>query len=406
MGEEAYHGLAGEIVRTIEPESEADPVAILVQMLAMFGNKAYAGDQSSGPHAIVGQTRHYANLFTVIVADSAKGRKGTSADVTKAIFGDAILPRIGSGLTSGEGLIARVTDAVKRHEPIKDKSGRVVDYQDIIDTPAAKDKRLIALEPEFAQMLQVMRRDGNNLNSVVRNAWDHSPLSVMTKVPRRATGAHISIIGHITIAELKKLFLSTDLFNGFANRFIWIAAKRSKLLPDGGKHLDLSGFRARITEAVTFAQRTARVSRDEGAAEFWDGLYRGELAREYPGILGAVTARAEAQVLRLSLIYALLDKSPMIRVDHLRAALAVWRYSFDSAKAIFGESTGNDLADKLLAAIRERSRNTTELYKVDNNHASKEQLQTALQTLVDGGLVRCETRRTGGAPAKVWHATR
>jgi hypothetical protein len=36
--EAAYYGLAGEIVRSIEPHSEADPVAILLQFLAAFGN--------------------------------------------------------------------------------------------------------------------------------------------------------------------------------------------------------------------------------------------------------------------------------------------------------------------------------------------------------------------------------
>src|SRR5262249_11903434 len=35
---EAMHGLAGEIVRAIEPETESDPVAVLGQMLVAFGN--------------------------------------------------------------------------------------------------------------------------------------------------------------------------------------------------------------------------------------------------------------------------------------------------------------------------------------------------------------------------------
>jgi hypothetical protein len=33
----AYHGLLGEIVRALEPETEADPVAILTQLLVAFG---------------------------------------------------------------------------------------------------------------------------------------------------------------------------------------------------------------------------------------------------------------------------------------------------------------------------------------------------------------------------------
>src|SRR6185312_11937162 len=35
---EAFHGVAGELVQLIEPHSEADPAALLIQFLAGFGN--------------------------------------------------------------------------------------------------------------------------------------------------------------------------------------------------------------------------------------------------------------------------------------------------------------------------------------------------------------------------------
>ena len=34
----AYHGLLGAIVTALKDETEADPAAILVQLLVMFGN--------------------------------------------------------------------------------------------------------------------------------------------------------------------------------------------------------------------------------------------------------------------------------------------------------------------------------------------------------------------------------
>ena len=39
----AYHGLAGEIVSKLEPHTEADPVAILTQLLVAFGAAAGRG---------------------------------------------------------------------------------------------------------------------------------------------------------------------------------------------------------------------------------------------------------------------------------------------------------------------------------------------------------------------------
>jgi hypothetical protein len=73
---------------------------------------------------------------------------------------------------------------------------------------------------------------------------------------------------------------------------------------------------------------------------------------DVPGLLGAVTSRAEAQVVRLSMIYALLDGSAVIKKAHLRAALAVWHYCNDSARCIFGSSLGDPIADRVLGELR------------------------------------------------------
>src|SRR5690348_8013142 len=68
---DAYHGLVGEIIETIEPHSEADPIAILVQLLAAAGNII-------GRHCYyqIESDRHHANLFAVLVGPSGKARKG------------------------------------------------------------------------------------------------------------------------------------------------------------------------------------------------------------------------------------------------------------------------------------------------------------------------------------------
>ena len=73
IDEVAYYGLAGEIVRRIEPHTEADPAALLFQFLAAFGNLI------GHDHYIVADgTRHHLNLYGVLVGQSSKGRKGTS----------------------------------------------------------------------------------------------------------------------------------------------------------------------------------------------------------------------------------------------------------------------------------------------------------------------------------------
>ena len=87
---------------------------------------------------------------------------------------------------------------------------------------------------------------------------------------------------------------------------------------------------ARFAEAVEFAQKVGRVRMTDAAAKVWAEAYA-ELSADRPGLLGAVTARAEAQVIRLSLIFALLDSKDQIDTVHLEAAMAVWAYCDQSA---------------------------------------------------------------------------
>ena len=58
----AYHGLAGEIVKLIEPHSEADPAAILLQFLAAYGSAI-----GRNSYWTAEADRHYGNLFVAIV---------------------------------------------------------------------------------------------------------------------------------------------------------------------------------------------------------------------------------------------------------------------------------------------------------------------------------------------------
>ena len=92
------------------------------------------------------------------------------------------------------------------------------------------------MQSEFASVLRVMERDGNNLSPLLRDAFDGGILRSMVKRnPQKATGAHISMIGHITRHELLRHLSDTEQHNGFANRLLWCCAKRSQYLPEGGK---------------------------------------------------------------------------------------------------------------------------------------------------------------------------
>ena len=69
---------------------------------------------------------------------------------------------------------------------------------------------------------------------------------------------------------------------------------------------------------------------DPGARELWHHAYR-QLAHPLPGVLGQITARAEAHTIRLALLYALTDGAKQIGPKHLTAALALHDYAARSA---------------------------------------------------------------------------
>jgi hypothetical protein len=326
LAAEARYGLAGRIVDAIEPYSEADPAALLLHMLVGIGSLV-----GPGPHALVERTPHPARLDAAFVGETAKGRKGQSWSTPRYLLSQVDAPwaqhRVRTGLVSGEGLIYHVRDERWERQPIREK-GRVIDYQDVLADAGEPDKRLLVIEPEFGRMLRTMTRDANTLSAVLRDAWDRGDLSTLAKnAPLRATGAHVSLIGHITLDELVRDLTQTDQADGFANRILWVLVRRSKALPfsEGAPDSDLAPLVAELRAGATMARTIDRVRFNDDAAAVWTDVYPA-LGEAGPGLLGHVLARAEAQTLRLSVLFAVLDQTPWIQPPHLEAALAIWEY--------------------------------------------------------------------------------
>ncbi|QEL14114.1 hypothetical protein PX52LOC_00978 [Limnoglobus roseus] len=145
---------------------------------------------------------------------------------------------------------------------------------------------------------------------------------------------------------------------------------------------------------------------DAAACGMWAEMYP-ILSRDRFGLAGNLTGRAEAHVLRLAFVYAVLDGSPAIGRDHLAAAVAVWEYAERSVACIFGDSTGNPLADDLLRLLRAALPNgltRTELQDATGRNLPANKIGQALGVLLLAGLARSEPRSTGGRPAEVWFA--
>lgn len=386
-----YLGLPGDIVRAIEPHTEADPVAILTQLMAAFGNVI-----GRGAYFEVEADRHHANINICIAGETSKGRKGVSGNHALRLF-KTIDPvwdeeKVMGGLSSAEGLIYAVRDEVTKGDVIIDEG--------------VTDKRLLVNEPEFVSVLKQASREGNTLSACLRQAWDGKPLRTLTKnSPLKALNSHISVIAHITIEELLRHLTATDSANGFANRFLFNAVKRSKCLPRGGEiyKVNFETLTRRLKEAISFSKNAGRIEPSEEAWKIWEGVYP-ELSEGRPGLLGAVTSRAEAQTMRLAMIYALMDRSYKIKSEHLLAALALWDYSFQSAQFIFGDSMGNPIADEILNALKNNSEGLTrtDISNYFGRNKKSNEIQQALEALHIKGLVSKTSNQTGGRTTEIW----
>lgn len=396
LRKEALHGLAGDFVRLIEPHTEADPAAILIQFLAAYGN--CIGRNAYYP---VESTRHYLKIFPAIVGRTSKGRKGTSWNHIRTVFeqADAVWGKncTGTGLASGEGLIWHVRDQITKDDP------------PVVVDQGVTDKRFFVIEEEFASTLKVMTREGNILSPIIRQAWDNGNLRSLAKnSPAKATGAHISIVVHVTIDDLRRNLDRTETGNGFANRFIWVCVKRSKELSRGGgfHNLNIDSLLNRLRECLEFGRNAGEMRFDNETGLIWDEVYPG-LSEGKPGLFGAVISRAEAQVIRLACIYTILDKSTVIHKEHLHAALAFWDYSEQSARYIFGGSIGDWIADRIHNSIKDsvNGLSRTEISKLFKGNAEGQKIETALRALEGYGLIQMVKKGTPGRSVEQWIAT-
>jgi hypothetical protein len=228
--------------------------------------------------------------------------------------------------------------------------------------------------------------------------------------PARASDAHVTVIGHITAAELRHHLTGLELANGLANRFLLICCRRQRLLPEGGASDPLhgTGLERLLSATIKHARAAGRLTFEPSARELWHHAYT-QLAHAHPsGIAGAICARAEAHVIRLALIYALTDGEPTIKTEHLQAALALWDYAARSATWTLKDATGDPLAEQIHTALRQANPGGLTRSQINDtlqHNRPAEQIQRALDALTLAGRATHAQIPTAGRPAELWTAT-
>lgn len=382
----AFRGLAGDVVRAMEPHTEADSAGLLVNVLTHFG--AMVGADAK---VLVGFAPHPPSLSTALVGRTARSRKGTAT-------------------TEVQGVMRRVED---RWDEAHQVSGFGSGEGFIEHAATNPGSAIYLVETELARLLAVASRDGSTISSVLRAAWDFKRLEVrVRRNPLNAPPAPVSMVAHITIDELKDSrhgLRLVEMMNGFGNRILWTFVDRRRLIsaPERPPEHELTPLVQRLREALVAARKAGVVGRTPGANALWSELYARTSDDVGVGIIDPLIARADAQLVRLSLIYALMDGSNIVDVPHLESAWEVWRYCRWSAQHIFvGAGTGDPDVDRIAAVLRSGEElSGTDLDRMFQGNRSIPDLR---EKAIDLGIAEEHTKQTGGRlgrPATLLRAT-
>ncbi len=298
---EMFHGPLGAAVKSIETYTEADPVGILGCLMAECS--ALIG---RGPALNVSGLHVSARLFIMLVGPTSEGRKGTAGDNARTIVTMSGVERpagfLQRGFASGESVVENLA--------------------------TLEDRRAMFRQDEMAGLLVAMNREGSTLSAVIRDLWDGVTIAHTTVAGHKEVeDAHVSVLGHITAEELRERLRPVDYANGLANRFLTLAVHRRQMVAwTGPNSLDsiCSAAAKKLGSSINSARVEKSYDLSDDAFDRWCEIYANAPS------CSMLSARREPQLLRLALVYAVLDGSTTVEVCHLEAALAFWDYVVDS----------------------------------------------------------------------------
>jgi hypothetical protein len=352
--DDAFYGPLGEYARRNKTVVEIDSLSLLLQLLTVSG-------VAIGPRAFAygGPDRHYPNLFTLVVGRTSIGKGGSGTVANR--LGEAIDPgfkqRTSYNVASGPALVQLVTDGLFKSKTRRGKDGDREEIE-VIHKPV-EDKRLLLFLPEFGSILVAQKRDGSTLRDELKNAWDGRTIeNNKYNCRERATNPHIGLIGHITPVDLKAGSTRADVGNGYLNRFLITEARPARSLPfrvpPPDCHDLLEHIRGVLERLGPVTQSERCLDWAEDARDEWSVFYEAFKDGRHPFIADVpeLAGRLHAEVMRVALIYAVLDEAPAIQLRHLRAGKAVCFEALDRIRHLFTGETARTSAARVAQELR------------------------------------------------------
>ena len=147
--------------------------------------------------------------------------------------------------------------------------------------------------------------------------WSKGGTSKVTAGQKHTvTNATVGFTEHITKPQLEKELDEVDMMSGFGNQFLWIFAKRTKVLPISeslsDNELALYALRCERQWSSRVARHWRSTSSATTPSRFGASLCDQYETAQHSMVLDHLAARERPQVRRLAVIFAVTDCSDQI----------------------------------------------------------------------------------------------
>jgi hypothetical protein len=387
------YGPIGDAVAAAEPHTEADPVGIYGAMLALWSTAI------NGPVTMYNGRPVVA--WTVLVGESAIGRKGTALRVARGI----LRPAIGSFLdTCTEGGVSSGPSLTQILYEQQEKTA---------GAEGGTDTRTVVVDEEWSENLKRQNRCPT-FASKLRQCWDgvtirHTTTKVSMTVDEPLLGFH----AHITPGEWSEYVKPRDAKGGSFNRLLPLLVEGSKVLPYN--HTEVIPEVPELSEAYHWARMAPRrMSLSKDAGKRFDELRVMFLAKlaEMPHHLRCYIERTPEQIIRVAAVLTATERRTTINREAVNAAWAFVQYSMRSVeKLVRGEDVVSASPSKGYKSLSEQIREILDRYEGEATvtlmlralgmRATSASLRAAVASMDDVEVFKGQTASGRGRPPEI-----
>jgi hypothetical protein len=353
LPESCWKGLFADYRELVAPTTEAPDsyhfASFAVVVGALLGRRVWVHYAN----------RLYPNIYTVLAGTSGLPRKSTS-------------------WSRGRDLVDALQDA---SDPTAKPSVQVIhgtgSAEGLLDALDGNSRVVVMVSDEFRTLLGKGKQEGSILVPCLTELFSCRDYRLQTRQKTVvAVEPFMSIVANTTISWLEQSLAENDILGGFAGRFLYVIGEPKGPLPYPPKP-DKARFDSLVkslNECRAFADEVAKsggelVPSNEAKATFAEYYRQHRRHCEDENLQTTLLRRLPDYCWKLALLYASLDKSRVIDVDHITPAIEAVQFFEGCTQRIFatfGESKTLRLErrlEEMLKATPERTMRARDLQR-------------------------------------------